>query len=107
MGSLEPVGDTTGDAFVVSARFVGANDRRFARTNPLYTADRDVNFETTVNGNRNFFSTLNRRAIACCVDALARHLLTREKDCAVQVDSETLRKRSLAWAARRPSPAGW
>ena len=90
-GTLEPLGDTTGGAFVVGVHFVGAYDRRFARMNPSYIEGRDINFEAIVNGNRNFFSSLDRPAIARCVDALARHLLTRG-NCTAQVNSETLCK---------------
>ena len=47
-GTLEPVGDTAGGAFLIGVRHVGAGDRHFARTSPAYAVDRDVNFGTIV-----------------------------------------------------------
>jgi hypothetical protein len=86
------VGVVTVDSFLGAVRQVAVADRRFVQGNPDYATGCDVNFETIGGRNRDFFSSLERANIALCVDALARHLLTRARGCTVRVNSETLRR---------------
>ena len=95
-------GVVTVDAFLGAVRQVAVADRRFVQGNPDYATGCDVNFETIGGRNRDFFSSLERANIALCVDALARHLLTRARGCTVRVNSETLR-RLLAGVAKHGS----
>ena len=75
------VGVVTVDSFLGAVGQVAVADRRFMQGNPDYATGNDVNFGTIGGRNRDFFSALGREDIALCVDALARHLLTRENNC--------------------------